>query len=99
MLFCFNRCFLYYVVTYNEINPVVAAPVSKPKTMGAATTVDNKTAPAIPEPNVMVIKTLPILLTILATRKYFLLKASRLLISFSKNFCTSDITFHLYACP
>ena len=70
-----------------------------PKTMGAATTVVNKAAPVIPAPNVIVIKTLSTLLVILAILKYFLLNASRLVISSSKNFCTSDITFNLYECP
>ena len=96
MLFSFGCCFPTTTLPNKEINPVAAAPISKPKTMGAATTVANNAAPVTPAPNVMVIKTLSAVLVIFAIRKYFSLKASRFVISSSKNFYTSDITFNLY---
>ena len=75
----------------SDISPVAAPLIPNPKAIGAPTPVANNTAPAPSAQIVIPIKTLSIVLTILATRKYFLLNASRLLISSSKNFCASDI--------
>ena len=79
--------------------PVAAPLIPKPTAKGAPTPVDNITAPAPSAQIVTPIKTVSVILIIFATRKYFLLKASRLLISSSKNFCTSNITLSLYEWP
>ena len=79
--------------------PVTTPLIPKAKAKGAPIPVDSKTAPAPSAQIVIVIKVLSAILTIFAILKYFLLNASRLLISSSKNFCTSDITFNLYECP
>ena len=92
---CFSALivvFLPNILPIIEIPPVAAPLIPKPKAIGAPTPVDNKTAPAASARTVIPIKTLSVILIIFATRKYFLLKASRLLISSSKNFCTSNIT-------
>ena len=47
--------FFTTILPNNEINPVAAAPISKPKTTVAATTVANNEAPVTLAPNVMVI--------------------------------------------
>ena len=82
-----------------EIAPVAAPLIPKPKATGAPTPVDNNTAPAASVRTVIPIKTLSVILIIFVTRKYFLLKASRLLISSSKNFCTSNTILSLYEWP
>ena len=53
-------------------------------TVGAAITVDNKATPPAPPPKVIAIKTVSTLSTILATLKYFLLKASLVATSFQE---------------
>ena len=87
------------ILPNSDIAPVAAPLIPNPKAIGAPTPVANNTAPAPSAQIVIPIKTLSIVLTILATRKYFLLNASRLLISSSKNFCASDSSFSLYPCP
>ena len=94
---CFSALsvvFLTAILPNSDIAPVAAPLIPNPKVIGAPIPVANNKAPAPSAQIVIPIKTLSILLTILATRKYFLLNASRLLISSSKNFCTSDITFN-----
>ena len=86
---CFSALsvvFLTAILPNNEIAPVATPLIPRPKAIGAAIPIANYTAPAPSAQIVIPIKTLSILLTILATLKYFLLKASRLLISVSKNF-------------
>ena len=71
---CFSALIVVFFTTLlpiNEMNPVAIAPISKPKAMGTATTVDNKATPVAPAPIEIVIKTLSTLLVILAIRKYF----------------------------
>ena len=78
--------FFTAILPNSEIAPVAAPLIPNPKAMCDPTPVANNTAPAPSAQIVIPIKTLSILLTILATLKYFLLNASRLLISVSKNF-------------
>ena len=66
-------------------SPVKSATPSIAITAGAATIVDNKLIPPAPAPKVIVIKTVSTLSTILAALKYFLLKASLVSTSFSRN--------------
>ena len=95
---CFSALIVVFLTTTlqnNEIALVATPLIPSPKAIGEATPVANNMAPAPSEQIVIPIKTLSTTLTYLATQKYFLLNASRLLISSSKNFCTSDITFNL----
>ena len=66
-------------------NPVKSAIPSNGITIDIATTVDNRAIPPAPSPKVNVIKTVSALSTILAALKYFLLKASLVATSFSRN--------------
>ena len=95
MLFRSNRCFPYRYITKQRDRSGHNAANSHSKAIGEPTPVANKMAPAASAQTVTPIKTLSTTLTYLATRKYFSLNASRLLISSSKNFCTLDITFNL----
>ena len=63
--------FLLTTFPINDINPIAPADISKPKTTGAATTVDNRTAPVIPAPKLIFINTLSTLLITLDILKYF----------------------------
>ena len=74
MFFRFIAVFLLTTFPINDINPIAPADISNPKTTGAATTVDNKTAPVIPAPKLIPINTLSTLLITLDILKYFLLK-------------------------
>ena len=96
------KCFSAFVVAFFEnilpikdIAPVTAPLIPKATARGAPAPVASKTAPAPSAPIVIVIKVLSTILTTFAIRKYFLLNASRFLISSSKNFCTSRIIFNL----
>ena len=66
-------------------SPVKNAIPSNGITIGDATTVDNIAIPPDPAPKDIVIKTVSTLSTILAALKYFLLKASLVATSFSRN--------------
>ena len=85
---CFSALDVDFLTLYLPIilrNPVKSATDSITITVGAAITVDNKPMPPAPPPNVIAIKTVSTLLTILAALKYFLLKAPLVVTSFSKN--------------
>ena len=72
------KCFSALIVVFftailpnSEIAPVAAPLIRNPKAIGDPTPVANNTAPAPSAQIVIPIKTLSILLTILATLKYF----------------------------
>ena len=96
------KCFSALVVAFFEkilpikdMAPVTTPLIPKAKAKGAPTPVANKTAPVPSAPIVIVINALSTILTASAIRKYFLLNASRFLISSSKKFCISRIIFNL----
>ena len=93
---CFFALIVVFLTAILANNEVATPLIPSPKAIAAATTVANNTAPAPSAQTVIPIKTLSTTLSYLATRKYFLLNASGLLISSSKNFWTSVITFNLY---
>ena len=85
---CFSALDVAFFTLYLPIilrNPSKSATPSIAMTAGAAITVDNKATPPAPPPKIIAIKIESTLSTILATLKYFLLKASLLSTSFSKN--------------
>ena len=85
-MFLSFRCRLFYtILTYNTKKSCKIASPSIAITAGAATIVDNKLIIPAPAPMVIVIKIVSTLSTILATLKYFLLKASLVATSFSRN--------------
>ena len=85
---CFSALDVDFFTLYLPIilrNPVKSATHSIAMTAGAAITVDNKPIPPAPPPKVIAIKAVSTLSTILATIKCFLLKASLVATSFSRN--------------
>ena len=85
---CFSALDVELFTLYLPIilrNPVKSATPSITMTAGAAITVDNKPMPPTPPPKVVAIKTVSTLSTIQAALKYFLLKASLVATSFSRN--------------
>ena len=82
---CFSALDVDFFTLYLPIilkSPVKSATPSITMTTGAATTVNNKPMP----PSTPPIKTVSTLSTILAALKYYLLKASLVTTSFSRNF-------------
>ena len=79
----------------NENAPATAPPAPNPSAAGDPMPVDNKTAAATSAQTVSPIKKLSTALTYLATRKYFLEKASRSELSFSKKLSTLVMIFNL----
>ena len=85
---CFSALDVDFLTLYLPIilrNPVKSATPSIAITAGVAITVDNNPIPVAPPTKVIPIKTISTLTTIPATLKYFLLKASLVATSFSRN--------------
>ena len=85
---CFSDFDVDFLTLYLPIilrNPVKSATPSIAVTVGATITVDNNPIPAAPPPKVIAIKTVSTLSTIPAALNYFLLKASLVATSFSRN--------------
>ena len=95
---CFSAlvvAFLLKILPIKDMAPVTTPLIPNAKAKGAPTPVPNKAADVPSAPIVIIINALSTILTVFAIRKYFLLNASRFLISSSKNACISLIIFHL----